>query len=1255
MAIQVDAKTVQAVEVYKWLPIARRLDVLPFALAYTLWLAAAGGASLNTMDVLVGLGGLGLLHILTVLFTGWSVDFLCYAHAQKVKDLYSADICKVIPTTFSGKKEVVPVVRRMLLPVDKQLFGQGTSDSKFVDEEFQFVYRKQHFLYSQIENKFEKLKLPTKEPVEFYMKAGGYGTEAKVQAAMQRWGKNVFEFPQPTFGKLMKEQCMEPFFVFQVFCVALWCLDDYWQFSLFTLFMLLVFESTVVKSRLRTLMELRRVRVDSQSLNVHRGGKWVKIPGSDLVPGDVLSIGRSTAMGSEERTIPADMLLLAGSAIANEALLTGESTPQWKGPVIGRELTDRLSIKRDKAHVLFGGTKILQHTPDKMHPVKTPDGGCLAVVLRTGFNTSQGKLMRTILFSTERVSANSKESGLFILFLVFFALIASGYVLIKGLEDPNRSRYKLLLNCSLIVTSVIPPELPMELSIAVNSSLISLARRGIYCTEPFRIPFGGKVDTCCFDKTGTLTSDDMEFQGVAGTSSTSDIVTVPAELPQPTVLALAACHALVFVDNKLVGDPLEKAALKGVDWSFTAEEKAISRKGPHLSAQIVQRHHFASHLKRMAVIARVEDKSGYTVLVKGAPEMIQAMLKDVPADYTDTFKRYTRQGSRVLALAHKSLSDMPVTDVRKLERGEIESDLTFSGFAVFACPLRADSADVLKELSEASHELIMITGDQALTACHVAAQVHVTYRVVLILTPSMSRTNKEDSLLLPTDFVWLSTDESISRQYRVEEVESLALEYDLCLAGDGLTMLQRTDSLDAVIPFVQVFARVAPDQKELILTTLKTAGKYTLMCGDGTNDVGALKQAHVGVALLNVLPTRPAIASKGSTSASDERRTGAIQQPMNADAIGGTSTSTRKARAVGSPSTPGFASAPPIANGSHPNSTSKGKRAAQSSNTGGDKSSDRGKFLTPLELQRKRLEERQAKLKQMMKEAQEAGDGRSAPLVQLGDASMAAPFTAKHASVRPTVDVLRQGRSTLVTTLQMFKILGLNCLATAYVLSVMHLDGVKLGDSQATIGGIFTTSFFLFISQAKPLERLSATRPQPQVFSLYVILSLLGQFVVHLTFLGTAVSWAKAYMPQECIEPESTFHPNLVNTVSYMANMMIQVATFAVNYIGHPFNQSITENRPFFYALTLAGIFFTVLTSDTVRPLNQKLELVELPQPFGRHLLLMAALMFAACYAWEHMLRALFPVKIKSRRQYTQNMSRLTEAPSQSLPQKKEQ
>ena len=79
-----------------------------------------------------------------------------------------------------------------------------------------------------------------------FQNSKGLATPAAIGASRRDYGKNVFDIPVPTFFELLGEHAVAPFFVFQVFCAGLWCLDEYWYYSLFSLFMLIVFECTTV-------------------------------------------------------------------------------------------------------------------------------------------------------------------------------------------------------------------------------------------------------------------------------------------------------------------------------------------------------------------------------------------------------------------------------------------------------------------------------------------------------------------------------------------------------------------------------------------------------------------------------------------------------------------------------------------------------------------------------------------------------------------------------------------------------------------------------------------------------------------------------------------------------------------------------------------------------------------------------------------------------------------------------------------------
>ena len=117
-------------------------------------------------------------------------------------------------------------------------------------------------------------------------------SSSSIANLLSLYGKNTFNIPIPASGALFAEHATAPFFVFQIFCVALWCLDEYWYYSLFTLFMRIMFECTVVWQRVRTLTEFRSMSIEPYPIQCYRDGKWVKVQTDELLPGDVVSLGK---------------------------------------------------------------------------------------------------------------------------------------------------------------------------------------------------------------------------------------------------------------------------------------------------------------------------------------------------------------------------------------------------------------------------------------------------------------------------------------------------------------------------------------------------------------------------------------------------------------------------------------------------------------------------------------------------------------------------------------------------------------------------------------------------------------------------------------------------------------------------------------------------------------------------------------------------------------------------------------------------
>ncbi|XP_008405076.1 probable cation-transporting ATPase 13A3 isoform X3 [Poecilia reticulata] len=708
------------------------------------------------------------------------------------------------------------------------------------------------------------------------------------------FGVNEIAVKVPSVFKLLIKEVLNPFYIFQLFSIILWSADEYYYYAVAILLMSVISIATSLYTIKKQYVMLHDM-VAAHSIvrvSVYRANNDVEETlSTDLVPGDVVVIP------SNGTIMPCDAVLISGTCIVNESMLTGESVPVTKtnlpNPLPGeREGADSAyNTEEHKRHTLFCGTNVIQTRFYTGELVK-------AVVVRTGFSTAKGQLVRSILYPKPTDFKLYRDAYLFLLCLVAVAGIGFIYSIILSVMKGEEVK-TIIIESLDIITITVPPALPAAMTAGIVYAQRRLKKIGIFCISPQRINICGQINLVCFDKTGTLTEDGLDMWGVqrveGGRFHLSEESANKENLVKSQFVAcMATCHSLTKIEGQLSGDPLDLKMFEATGWILeeaTEEETALHnrimptvvRPPPQLlptqadeSAEqdmelaelsslyeigIVRQFPFSSALQRMSVVSRTLGEKCMDAYMKGAPEVVASLCKSetVPENFAEVLEGYTKQGFRVIALAHRRLgSKLNWHKVQNVNRDYIEANLEFLGLIIMQNKLKAETPGVLQDLHRANIRTIMVTGDNMLTAVSVARDCGmIPPEDMVIIADALPPHDGQAAKI-----AWRYADKP-SRTTRLEEI-SISLEdeghaeepktqplYHFAMNGKSFAIIAEhfPDMLQKLVLHGTVFARMAPDQKTQLVETLQGVDYFVGMCGDGANDCGALKRAHSGISL----------------------------------------------------------------------------------------------------------------------------------------------------------------------------------------------------------------------------------------------------------------------------------------------------------------------------------------------------------------------------------------------------------------------
>lgn len=726
------------------------------------------------------------------------------------------------------------------------------------------------------------------------------------------YGPNQINVPVKNPISLLLDEVLHPFYIFQIFSVFVWLADDYYIYAtviaVTSSFSALL---SLVETR-RNRMRLREMAKFTCTLQRYTRGNLdcpENVSSADLVPGDLIIVPDDFVMPCDVALLSGQCIvnesMLTGESIPvvkNPIPINGERTPysvddskaftlyagtkviqtrQYAGnKVVGLVCRTSFSTAKGKLmlSILFPKPSTFKFYQDSFKFI-----GVLFVVGIMGFMISAVQLIRL------RVPVKD---------IILRALD------VITITVPPALPVAMTVGTSFAIARLKRRKIfcisPPRINISGRLKLMCFDKTGTLTEDG--LDLYGIRPTIPYSSSGNSIPSQDDRRAARRFGDMYEAGSVVTELYNDHNMQfklLASCHSLTYVRDELVGDPLELKIFEATGWKLKEpkpgdyqfelaiptvvyapteaapqetqdmnDPASLYNDGslrdilpPTPELGIIRKFEFMSALQRMSVIVKDLNANQTIVFVKGSPEKLRDICRPqtIPGNFSEVLYSYAHEGFRVLGCGFKILKKSSWRKVQKLQREEVESDLCFLGLIVMQNKLKSDTTRIIRTLRRANVRNVMVTGDNPYTAVSVARQCYMIppqHRVYL------GHVVDSDTETVPFGIRWRdidNDDELDGKTFRpIGTNYDPTQQIELAITGDVFEkLIDGVDDGDVsylalfhkVLVGSQIFSRMSPDQKMRLVEELQKIGYFVGMCGDGANDCGALKAAHVGISL----------------------------------------------------------------------------------------------------------------------------------------------------------------------------------------------------------------------------------------------------------------------------------------------------------------------------------------------------------------------------------------------------------------------